>query len=76
MNKWTKENDMIHKVSQELDSLNKEETPTKQELIIYVDLTNERPISGYYKVAWEPGMDYETINAMFRKKQVNVLCDR
>lgn len=76
LNKWTKENDLIHKVSQELDSINKEKTSAKQELIIFVDLTNERPIKRYYKVVWEHGMDYEIINAMFRKKQLNVLCFR
>lgn len=76
LNKWSKENDLIHKVSQELNLLNDEEIPSKQGLIINVDLTNEKAINGYYQVAWESVIDYETINAMFRKKQVNVLCAR
>ncbi|PQP80360.1 hypothetical protein C0Q44_28530 [Paenibacillus sp. PCH8] len=75
LTQWSKENDLIHKVTNELDFNLPSDTKTKSVITVETDLRAKEPNSnGYYFIEWNSSMEYEQIDLCFKTKKIMVTC--
>jgi len=73
---WSKRNEIIHKVIEDMEiRLNEFVDVTNEKIVIKADLRTLNAINGYYRLPWRSDFDEDRINLCFKRKDLKVICD-